>query len=167
MALDYLPNNRFRDILQCSIDENLSDCYARYYMRLFPNIKTVLDLGTGRGNFVKSARRFGLNVFGVDRRNIFEYDLSRLVIADIEALPFRDDSFCLVFEFYTLLDMMQLQQRSTDEAVSEVGRVLRVGGFLVTNPAIVIGNFSSDKHYFKSVPNCNWGGVMGLHYKVR
>ena len=107
-----------------------------YICQFFPQVKDVLDLGTGRGIFVDECVQAGLNAIGVDlREEIYQADKSRLVIADARQLPFKDESFDLVFAWYIFSDMTCLQElpwSEVEKAIDEAYRVLKKGGIFLT-----------------------------------
>ena len=103
----------------------------RYGIKIYD----VLDVGTGKGVFVQACLDRGLNPYGIDLRNIFEGDKSRFVLGDVMELPFKDESFDLVFENKFFDDMRSLQKLTDGKikrAVDEIHRVLRVGGAIYT-----------------------------------
>jgi SAM-dependent methyltransferase len=103
-------------------------------------ITRLLDIGTGEGQLARVAAAAGIEVVGVDPT------WAQITVAaergggpsyaqtEAAALPFADDSFdgalaCLVFEHIA----------AVDEALAEVGRVLRPGGtflFLLNHPLL-------------------------------
>lgn len=98
-----------------------------------PRAARVLDAGCGTGHALTDvAAPMGLNGFGVD----ISADAARLWTdqrdvhrgrASINRLPFRDASFDAVFT----LDVIGCQGVDTDEAVVEMARTVRPGGYLI------------------------------------
>ena len=101
----------------------------------------VLDIGTGEGQLARLATATGsAHVVGVDPTHAQVHAAARkggdprYVRAEASALPFADASFdgvlaCLVFEHISAMD----------EAIAEVGRVLRSGGrflFFLNHPLL-------------------------------
>lgn len=100
-------------------------------------IKSLLDLGCGQGEFMQICTQSGIDAFGVDisdyaineakrlrRSRIFQLDLNQ------EKLPFKDDFFGAI----TCFDVVE-HLESVDSLLTEAYRVLRPGGTLfVTTP---------------------------------
>lgn len=95
--------------------------------------RAVLEVGVGLGtDFVRFARA-GAKLHGIDlteqsvelvrRRLALEGLEANLGVADAEQLPFPDESFDLVYSWGVLH-----HTPNTDRALTEVRRVLRVGG---------------------------------------
>ena len=94
--------------------------------------RRVLEVGCGSGVFLRAAADRGAAVTGLDaserlvelaRRRVPEADI---VVGDLQALPFGDDSFDVVAgfnAFFFAADMV--------EALREAGRVARPGGSVV------------------------------------
>jgi ubiquinone/menaquinone biosynthesis C-methylase UbiE len=96
--------------------------------------KDVLEIGVGMGaDHVEWARSKPRSLTGIDltaravdhtRRRMALYGLdSDVRVADVEALPFVDDSFDIVFSYGVLH-----HSPDTPRAIAEVCRVLRPGG---------------------------------------
>src|SRR6185503_10771096 len=83
-----------------------------------------------------SAARSGVNVTGIDlvprhldiaSRRFSIYGLpARLMIADAEAMPFKNESFDVVYSFGVLHHTTNI-----DAAIAEIHRVLRPGGVAI------------------------------------
>lgn len=92
----------------------------------------VLNVGCGTGGFTVLARRAGASVVGVDAEEA-AVEICRLkglcegggavALGVVEALPFRNETFDLIYCFSTLEHVA-----SVAAAVSEMLRVARVGG---------------------------------------
>ena len=98
----------------------------------------VLDVGCGSGGHLRRMAEFGVepaNCFGVDlfRRSLCGARRLNPNIHFLEAhgarLPFGNEVFDLIFQ-YTMLTSV-LDARLRREIVSEMGRVLRPGGYLI------------------------------------
>jgi ubiquinone/menaquinone biosynthesis C-methylase UbiE len=88
--------------------------------------KRVLDLGCGSGVDVAEFARYGADVIGVDWTEIATRLASRYVDtarADATFLPFKDESFDLVYSFGVLHHIADM-----DSAMVEIRRVLKKGG---------------------------------------
>ncbi|MGZ3582948.1 MAG: class I SAM-dependent methyltransferase [Ktedonobacterales bacterium] len=104
------------------------------------SVQQALDAGCGTGAFLLPlARRLtpqGASVIGLDlaegtlgqaRARVQAESLPvDCIIGDVEALPFADSSFDLVLANYMLYHVPNL-----DQAIAELGRVLRPGGTLL------------------------------------
>jgi len=127
--------------------EDFADRVIYWIKYFWPETHDVLDIGAGKGYFVRKAREAGLNAYGVDLRN---FNAPRVIIADARALPFQDNSFDFVNECYFFDDIAGLQEQllsEVEKAVLEVRRVLRPRGILVaTQGHLGIPNASK---YFK------------------
>jgi 2-polyprenyl-3-methyl-5-hydroxy-6-metoxy-1,4-benzoquinol methylase len=116
-------------------------------------MKRLLNVGCGTGGFNMVAHRRGANPYGVDinpeaisiarlKARLNGMDPERFVIAQAEALPFRDNCFDIVYCFSVLEHV-----EDPSQALKEMVRVLARKGSL-----------------YISVPNA-WGLYEG-HYKV-
>ena len=89
----------------------------------------LLHLGCGLGVKTETFRRLGFDPVGVDmdrdllQRAAEAFPRSRFVAADIQALPFDDATFDVVFSFSTLQLVADKQA-----VIAESARVLRPGG---------------------------------------
>ncbi|WP_336623275.1 class I SAM-dependent methyltransferase [Nocardioides cremeus] len=105
--------------------------------------RDVLEVGSGAGQCSRWVRAAGGRSFGLDlshrqlqhsRRIDAATDVAvPSVLATATALPFRDDSFDVVFSSFGALQFVA----DIDEAVAEAARVLRPGGrfaFSITHP---------------------------------
>jgi ubiquinone/menaquinone biosynthesis C-methylase UbiE len=139
--MDYLKfeHNRDTQILSTNMAKFLLE---NYIIKKAPNVKNILDLGTGFGNFVKASEQLGLNVIGIDLRpSVYLGPKGRYVVGDARNLPFRDSSFDLIHENMFLRDILDFQVNTTREidnyykkVVLELYRILRPNGYLVTSP---------------------------------
>lgn len=90
-----------------------------------PNYKTALDVGCGSGMFVKKLGKRGIRSYGVDIcDSTFLSDVDTLLIADVESLPFEDESFDYVTSHSVMHEVDPIL------AINEMTRVLKVGGTL-------------------------------------
>ena len=92
---------------------------------------SLLEVGCGRGEFLKHFKKLGLDVYGVDispEAPDYQRDIS-IQICDIEAkgLPFPDKSFDIIYS-KSLIEHLN----NPDVYVSETVRVLKPGGLLLT-----------------------------------
>ena len=101
---------------------------------LLPMGGTVLDVGCGTGQLGAALAGLGFDVFGVDLAasmlaRAHERGLIGTYAAVSSALPFASDSFDLALTVATL-HHLETPERVT-ATVSEMGRVVRRGGFVV------------------------------------
>ena len=90
----------------------------RYLKEILANKpETVLDLGCGHNELVKSLRAKGIKAIGID----FACK-SADVVADIMHLPVRDKTFSLVTAFDVLEHLQPEQVRQVLEEIRRVGR---------------------------------------------
>jgi ubiquinone/menaquinone biosynthesis C-methylase UbiE len=112
----------------------------------------VLEIGVGMGTDLIQYAKNGAKVSGIDltedaitktRQHFITKGLKfeHLQTADAENLPFKDNSFDLVYSFGVLH-----HTPNTDKAIEEIHRVLKPGG-----KAIVMLYSRGWKHYFKRV----------------
>jgi SAM-dependent methyltransferase len=95
--------------------------------------REILDAGCGTGGSLKQLQRYG-RVTGFDfseqaTRLYTTRERGRVLTASADAMPFRDESFDLVTSFDVLC---QLEPWQEEAALSELARVLRPGGTLIT-----------------------------------
>ncbi|MDI6721821.1 MAG: class I SAM-dependent methyltransferase [Candidatus Aenigmarchaeota archaeon] len=137
MQLLYHPN---RDITT----ESKADSILRYICRKFQHAHDILDLGVCRGYFVNACVEAGLNAYGIDLRDMYEWDRKRFIRADARELPFHDGVFDIVTESYMIADIVCLQELPIDESkktVKEVQRVLKPEGIFITMPISMVSEF--------------------------
>jgi len=101
---------------------------ARYDMK---EGSRFLDLGCGRGDFLRGFIRCGLNGHGVDRSDAAksicpEAEILQSDLAN-EPLPYDDNSFDIVFS-KSVLEHFYYPER----LVQEIYRILRPGGLVIT-----------------------------------
>lgn len=119
------------------------DGFAGFHALLPPPGRATLDLGCGEGRFARALAAEGHRVTGVD----VSPDLVELareadaggsyLVADAEALPFRDSAFDLVVAYNVLGCVADLER-----AMTEAARVLEAGGRLclsVVHPVYTAG----------------------------
>lgn len=105
----------------------------------------ILDAGCGTGlnlaTFQHLGRTFGLDFEAEAIRYCQKRGLHRLVRADVQKIPFQDQSFDLIF----LLDVLSHETISSDATVlGDIHRVLKKGGyFLLCDSAF---NFLWSRH---------------------
>lgn len=96
----------------------------------------LLDLGCNWGRWCLSAAREGYDVVGIDpsleairaaRRVAAQLDSpGRYIVADARYLPFKPESFDVVFSYSVL---QHFDKREAIRSLAEIGRVLTVRGF--------------------------------------
>jgi SAM-dependent methyltransferase len=91
---------------------------------LDPHARTLVDIGAGGGYFlrrVQADRHFdGVRLFGCDLMERRDEGRARFIVADNEALPFRDAAFDTVTCMHTLEHSRRLQV-----AIAELRRICR------------------------------------------
>lgn len=95
-------------------------CLGRILQELTPDIKTVLDVGCGRGYLANLIAQRGFEVTGCDLSPKSPLTAGQYVQASAEALPFADQSFDAVVCSHTLEHLANLPA-----AVAEIKRVAR------------------------------------------
>lgn len=109
------------------------DKLARYLFSRYqlPKGSKILDLGCGRGEFLKGFIRCGLNGYGVDRSTIAKSICpeAEVLQADLEnnTLPFNDNYFDVVFSKSVLEHFYY-----PEKLVREIYRILNPGGIVIT-----------------------------------
>lgn len=108
---------------------------ATDWLRQLPGLSSLerlLDAGCGTGGALHWLKEFG-RPYGIDRHSLaLRYAAAkgaqRLVLADVQALPFGDARFGLLTSF----DVLYHMDVTTDwTALNEFARVLRPGGWLL------------------------------------
>lgn len=102
----------------------LSETYLSHHQR-----GQLMDLGCGRGEFLRGFADLGFSSFGVDRERVQASDHPEIRICDIESepLPVGDDSLDVIFNKSVLEHM-----RDITPLLSECQRVLRPGGTMIS-----------------------------------
>lgn len=169
--------NRNREIYESAYSPAQLDVNRRYlYDRRMALLRTelvqqhgrgrdVLDLGCGTGSYLGVAADVARHAAGLDfSRSMLTVaaDRSRgwhadLVQADASALPFRDQSFDLVFSYAALYYVPDLER-----ALLDVARVLRPGGVA----ALELGNSRSLNSLVSDVQHrhAGWAQPQYLSY---
>jgi len=83
-----------------------------------PDCNTLLDVGCGRGYFLKNLQNTNIELTGVDLFETLNILNSHYVKGNAESLPFEDDSFDVVTSSHTLEHVINIR-----EAVAEIKRV--------------------------------------------
>lgn len=110
--LNTISRNRKTDLNEPSIDFIITN--------LDKSAKNLLDIGCGKGFFLKQLKDTGLDLFGcdiVDKDSSREYEYTK---GNIEKLPFVDKQFDIVTCFHTLEHIINL-----DKAVAELKRITK------------------------------------------
>lgn len=142
VTLKYHKHRDFKINQQEYLDNQLRD--IRYIMRTrnlpyskedadFSIFKTALDLGCSNNALVNELKKRGVKAYGIDLRILTQ----GIIQADSRYLPFKDESFDLVTDFYMQCDMWELQGLSLwdlDKVNQEAYRVLRPNGYFVISP---------------------------------
>ncbi len=104
--------------------------------KLSPDASTLLDVGCGRGYFLKVlSEKTNLSLTGCDMRYALPKELNaKFVEGYAETLPFADDSFDIVTCTHTIEHIINL-----DKVISELKRVAKKQLIIVT---------PRQKHYF-------------------
>jgi SAM-dependent methyltransferase len=109
------------------------DLLARYLVKRYKLSvgKKMLDLGCGRGDFLRGFLRCGINGYGVDRSKIAKSICpeAKITLSDLgnESLPYKDNSFDLVFSKSVLEHFYY-----PEELVQEIYRILKPNGLVIT-----------------------------------
>src|SRR5262245_57555888 len=86
---------------------------------------TILDFGCGEGETVYQLRSLGFNAYGVDIKLSRQETFLRLIPSEGKyRIPFDNDTFDFIFS-----DQVLEHAKNLPEALSEMNRVLRFGGF--------------------------------------
>jgi ubiquinone/menaquinone biosynthesis C-methylase UbiE len=98
--------------------------------------KSILDVGTGEGSFVKYLREVvgNKNAYGVESSEfVVEQGTDGIFVADGLELPFDDNTFELVTAKHYLPIFLALGEEKNKRAIDELLRVLNLGGKLVAD----------------------------------
>lgn len=95
--------------------------HAEYCRQFIPRGGKVLDVGSGRGDFLREMRGLGFDAYGVEinPERIFE----KVVRANAERLPFPDSHF----DFVNCAEVTE-HVESPEKVCQEIFRVLKPGG---------------------------------------
>ncbi len=100
----------------------------------------ILDIGCGTGYHFENLSKYG-KVYGIDisQRLIYiaKKRSSLLVVADLQSLPFKDNSFDVAVSIFGALNHV----KNIEKAISEVKRVLCPGGIFLFTVANVFNIF--------------------------
>ena len=96
---------------------------------------SVLEIGCGRGSFARYLQQEGANLVAADfsesaieiaKRRLTGLSNCKLLVADIQDIPFEAESFDVVVSLATLEHV-----RDPDAALGELVRVTKMGGRLI------------------------------------
>lgn len=111
-------------------DEGEADRHVEFVVSLFDRRPVaILDLACGAGRHTAALRRRGWRALGVDLSKTLlaqAPDLPR-VAGDMRCLPFGDESFDWVLNFFTSFGYFELEAENR-RVLSEVARILLPGG---------------------------------------
>jgi len=110
--------------------------------------RSILDVGSGCGEFVQEARKHGIDAYGVDESHPNElrrperlgYTTNEgannegLVVGNADSLPFEDDRFDYVSSHASVPLMGRPTEESISRHVNEMLRVVKVGGEVRISP---------------------------------
>lgn len=109
-------------------DKLANHLFERYEIQAGGNL---LDIGCGRGEFLRGFINCGMKGYGVDRSRTAEKYCPEAIlrIADLEnqGLPFEDDFFDVVFSKSVIEHFYY-----PEKFISEIYRVLKPGGLVIT-----------------------------------
>ncbi|MBI4321035.1 MAG: class I SAM-dependent methyltransferase [Chloroflexi bacterium] len=123
--------------------------------------KRILDVGCGIGTYTRKFRLFSSEVYGVDvdheRAQAASQNLTNIIVAPAEALPYPDDYFDVVF-------LHEVIEHVSDDrkAISEAIRVVASGGHVILfapnrlYPFETHGIYLGRKYIFKLIPFVNY-----------
>jgi len=109
------------------------DKLARYLSLRYklPKRSKILDLGCGRGEFLRGFIRCGLNGYGVDQSTIAKSVCpeAEILQSDLknEPLPYNDNSFDAIFSKSVLEHFYY-----PEKLVMEIHRIVKPGGLVIT-----------------------------------
>jgi ubiquinone/menaquinone biosynthesis C-methylase UbiE len=133
-ALAPLYHDRFPDLrAEQPVDRAMIGAFAEYVRGRAD--RQVLDAGCGTGRLIGPLRELGLDVTGVDLSpGMLEVARSvhpdvELINTDLRRMPFPDDRFAGVVAWYSLINCAP---SDLAQALAEIARVLRPGGYLLT-----------------------------------
>ena len=130
--------------------------YTRFGMK---KRRKLLDVGCGAGNHVKSFRKLGLHVWGVDKA--CKGHFTKTVDLETQPLPFPDNTFDYVF-CKSVIEHV----RDAYKLRLEITRVLRVGGLLVLMTPVVNKFWHSYlEHINEFHPKSDGGFTCELFYQ--
>jgi ubiquinone/menaquinone biosynthesis C-methylase UbiE len=107
--------------------QELQSILIEYGIDLTKKVK-VLEVGSGKAVFLDYMRQQGVDVLGIDVRPRGSKE-SPQVIARIEELPFKDESFDVILSSQVFSENFYNQDHHL--MIKEIGRVLKSGGIYV------------------------------------
>ncbi len=97
-----------------------NQCIKYVFEKIIPNNQTFIDVGCGNGYLLAYANKKGFKTTGCDIIYGKKFDHSDYFQANIEDLPFDDNSFDVVFSTHTLEHVIDF-----NKAVDELKRITR------------------------------------------
>lgn len=128
--------------------QKLCDFLAgHYFINTAGAGKTLLDMGSGKGNYLVGFSRLGFSVKGLDKRKecvkvLADFDIRECDL-EKDRFPFEDNSFDYIFSKSVLEHVY-----NTDHVVREIYRVLKPGAITVH----LTPDWATDYKYFWDDP---------------
>ena len=133
-------------------DQGEADAHVDFVVEVFSNGEpgAVLDLASGAGRHTQALRRRGIRALGVDLSLLLLNEPPRQpsVAADMCCLPFADEVFDWVLNFFTSFGYFESERENT-QVLHEIQRVLTPAGrFLIDlfNRDVVVANLVPREH---------------------
>ena len=130
------PQRDYVDVIYNEVDRPLTDYPSKLTRYLFDRYgmkpgQRLVDIGCGRGEFLRGFIKCGMQGFGLDRsRSAAKYcPEADLRTADLEkdSFPYEDDFFDVVYSKSVIEHFYY-----PEKLVSEIRRVLKPGGLVIT-----------------------------------
>ena len=112
----------------------------KYYPMDFLDIdslknKKVLDVGSGRGAFVRALKKKGIDIIGIDKslEKDVVYDES-VICANAQSMPFKQDLFDFIYSTWSILTYSSESKEIKLNVIKEMTRVLKPNGRIRLSP---------------------------------
>ncbi len=106
-------------------------CHYLFQNFLFQKEMKLLEIGCGRGEFLKNFKNLGLNVYGIDIEKAETNHLDNIEVNIVnlndQKLPYKDNSFDIIFS-KSFVEHLSSHENFFNESY----RVLKPGGLLLT-----------------------------------
>jgi SAM-dependent methyltransferase len=132
---------RTRSLLGVDFEDSVGDAAEAYYINLRDSLlgcglditkgnQKILEIGSGDAIFINHLKNKGLDIVGIDARPRGKSDSH--VLARIEYLPFRDNTFSVVVSLGTVFDDT-IYNQDQDLMMREIYRVLKQDGIYIAS----------------------------------
>jgi ubiquinone/menaquinone biosynthesis C-methylase UbiE len=151
-------------------DERVTNKGKKHMMKYLKFLRKrslkMLDVGCGKGYYVRDAIEEGIDAYGIDTstyalENALDEVKDRITFGSLTEIPFGDEEF----DVMTAFDVIEhIQPKDTSNAVKEMRRVLKPDGIIIiTTPSTNFGGWVFDLTHINVRPPRFWKLIFEEH----